>query len=296
MADSDDEYFADDIVLDANVLAVLDQAESQFAPQIARQSTVSAQASISSTRPSVQTRNVRTAPQTGDTLPQAKRQKLATGWVARALAQEQSDKTDEDIDVDDVDLPEITVRGRFYGVPGESQSQHEDSAISSYESTPSFAGVKTSTPVAGVNANNMVFVNSRTDRSQFLSSQNTAGVSAVSVTSGHIYSLQGQRQSLHSSRAHSPSNHIPSATRSATHSVPPGLSLSLSNPAQYFGIRSQSRGATSQQTRDQQQQHLTPIPQSPLSPQAPALNRAPSSALDEVSDLRQQIEKVYTRF
>ncbi|KAI0058009.1 hypothetical protein BV25DRAFT_1325805 [Artomyces pyxidatus] len=89
MDDSDD-YF-DDIILDDEAIAALDATESQFLA-----------AETQHTRPAVD-------------LPPAKRQKTAQGWNA-------PQKKGTGFSLED-DMPEISIRNGFYGVPGHSHSQ-----------------------------------------------------------------------------------------------------------------------------------------------------------------------------
>ncbi|TFY71707.1 hypothetical protein EVG20_g1299 [Dentipellis fragilis] len=89
--DNSDDYFTDDIFLDEQAIATLDAEESKYI--------------LSHPRPTVAE-------------PPPKRQKTATGWNAPP-------PPNRTASIEDLDLPEISVRGGFYGLHGLSQSQSQ---------------------------------------------------------------------------------------------------------------------------------------------------------------------------
>ncbi|KAA1476771.1 hypothetical protein DENSPDRAFT_843841 [Dentipellis sp. KUC8613] len=89
--DNSDDYFTDDIFLDEQAIATLDAEESKY--------------NLSHPRPTVAE-------------PPPKRQRTATGWNAPPLPNRTAS-------IEDLDLPEISVRGGFYGLHGLSQSQSQ---------------------------------------------------------------------------------------------------------------------------------------------------------------------------
>lgn len=98
LMDGSDDYFVDEIVLDEEAIAALDEEESKF----------------------VATQHPRpTIPQ-----PPAKRQKTAHGWNPPPQAS-------RSYSIEDLDLPEISVKDGFYGLRGLSQRSASQRSVSS---------------------------------------------------------------------------------------------------------------------------------------------------------------------
>lgn len=122
--DNSDDYFEDDIVFDDEALAALDAEESKF---MASQ----AQTTSNQRAPPLQYARPTLPPQ-----PPAKRQKTATGWRAPIQAQPQAQAqfrpsvapAPAAYSLEDLDLPEISVRNGFYGVQRESSQDQAQKA------------------------------------------------------------------------------------------------------------------------------------------------------------------------
>lgn len=116
--DNSDDYFEDDIVFDDEALAALDAEESKF---------IASQAQATSTqRPPPLYHSRYVPPQ-----PPAKRQKTASGWRAPVQVQQRPavPPGPAAYSLEDLDLPEISVRDGFYGVQRDSSQDLVQRAI-----------------------------------------------------------------------------------------------------------------------------------------------------------------------
>ncbi|KAI0311901.1 hypothetical protein OF83DRAFT_708942 [Amylostereum chailletii] len=131
--DDFDDYFTDDIVFDEQAIAALDAVESQFTTQPA-------------SRPQLNHPPPPVVP------PPAKRQRTAQGWAA-PLAPAKKPIPRKTISVEDMDMPEISVKGPWYGIPGSQQTASSQSLAALANDSragvdgPSFAQVESSTPI-----------------------------------------------------------------------------------------------------------------------------------------------------
>ncbi|KAH7912413.1 hypothetical protein BJ138DRAFT_794809 [Hygrophoropsis aurantiaca] len=160
MADSDD-YFSDDLVLDAQVLAVLDEEESKFKHT--------------------------QSPGAGDA-PPAKRQKTASGWQSRRNVKR--DETLDDMD----DLPEISIRNDgTYGV-GSSAGQPVSSTKVVVESN-SQTHIALGANHTGYTSQSRHFVPSQPERTSFSSAANHGPMPTRRVPQRHASNPRPARPS-----------------------------------------------------------------------------------------------------
>ncbi|KAI0043401.1 hypothetical protein FA95DRAFT_1575144 [Auriscalpium vulgare] len=136
MDDSDD-YFTDDLVLDEQTLAALDATESQFLTSTAAAPTTTAQ---------------HAHPRPPAAPPPAKRQKNDQGWTARPPPRITAPQINSNVNSHGLqpvqkkagfsldDMPDITIRGGFYGLPGHGHSQSDPSASQQSSVHPGLAG------------------------------------------------------------------------------------------------------------------------------------------------------------